>query len=412
MPVVFICFYGYTALCTSETLDCYALTTHILLYYSDLINLLSVALNMYSPVPIYIRHADLGNTKGKNITLDLCKTCETHVAGQVLGAQWTNVIWSFWFKTEKARAYLVDKVKTLIMYKQNVEMHGNYPMSKHVPNEKITFKDMPIDVSDKDITDYLKSHNGIVIKSGVIHGRIRNDKNNVLTQFLSGDRFVFVKGNFSPVLPSSANLNSIRCRIWHTPQKHACIRCRHTSHSTSETEKCEAFTNDQEVVIIKSPKYPMCNYYPSRMKMHGIDFPSSEHAYQWRFLKYIGQHDLAEEAIKAPSPAEAKAVAARVPKHLHKYWHLIKKSIMKEILHIKADFCAYFKQSLLDIASSRLVEAVQGGLYWSSGLPPYLAATTKSQFYPGRNELGSILESVRFDIMKEAVLSQTYNNNI
>ena len=74
----------------------------------------------------------------------------------------------------------------------------------------------------------------------------------------------------------------------------------------------------------------------------------------------------------------------------------------KEFLHIQADFCTYFKQSLLDSASSRLVEAVQGDLYWSSGLPPYLAATTKSQFYPERNELGSILESVRLDIMKEA----------
>ena len=76
---------------------------------------------------------------------------------------------------------------------------------------------------------------------------------------------------------------------------------------------------------------------------------------------------------------------------------------MKEIIHIKADFCAYFKQSLPDSASSRLIETVQGDLYWSSGLPPYLAATTKSQFYPGRNEVGSILESMRFDIMKEAV---------
>ena len=150
----------------------------------------------------------------------------------------------------------------------------------------------------------------------------------------------------------------------------------------------------------------MCNYYPSRMKMHRIDFPSSEHAYQWRFLKYIGQHDLTGEAIKATSPAEAKAVVARVPKHLHKDWYLIKKSIMKEILHIKADFSTYFKQSLLDSASSRLVEAIQGDLYWSSDLPPYLAETTK--FYPGRNELSSILESVCFDIMKTAVLSQTF----
>ena len=81
---------------------------------------------------------------------------------------------------------------------------------------------------------------------------------------------------------------------------------------------------------------------------------------------------------------------------------------MNEILHIKADFCAYFKQSLLDSVSSHLVEAVQGDLCWSSGLPPYFAATTKSQFYKGHNELCSILESVRFDIKKEAVLSQPY----
>ena len=101
-------------------------------------------------------------------------TSETHIAGQVFGAQWTNGIWSLWLKTEKAKACLVDKVKSLIIYKQNVEMHGDYPLSKPAPHEK--FKDIPINVSDKDITDYLKSHNGIVIKSGVIHGRICDDK--------------------------------------------------------------------------------------------------------------------------------------------------------------------------------------------------------------------------------------------
>ena len=37
------------------------------------------------------------------------------------------------------------------------------------------------------------------------------------------------------------------------------------------------------------------------MKMHAIYFPSSEHAYQWRFLKYNDQPDLAEEVLKALS---------------------------------------------------------------------------------------------------------------
>ena len=44
----------------------------------------------------------------------------------------------------------------------------------------------------------------------------------------------------------------------------------------------------------------MSNYFPCRMKMHNTDFPSSEHAYQWRFLQYIGKSDLAEEVLKAP----------------------------------------------------------------------------------------------------------------
>ena len=122
----------------------------------------------------------------------------------------------------------------------------------------------------------------------------------------------------------------------------------------------------------------MSNYIPCQksMKMHNIDFPSSEHAYQWRFLQYIDKSDLAEEVRKAPTAAKAKSIASCVPRHLHKDWHSIKKSVMKEILHIKADYCASFKQSLLDSAIRRIVEAVQGDLYWSSGLSPYLATTT------------------------------------
>ena len=112
----------------------------------------------------------------------------------------------------------------------------------------------------------------------------------------------------------------------------------------------------------------MSNYFPCRMKMHNIDFPSSEHAYQWRFLQYIDKSDLAEEVLKAPTAAEAKSIAFRVPIHLHKDCHCIKKSVMKEIMHIKADYCASFKQSLFDSAICRIVEAVMGDLYWSSGL--------------------------------------------
>ena len=70
---------------------------------------------------------------------------------------------------------------------------------------------------------------------------------------------------------------------------------------------------------------------------------------------YIDKPDLAQEVLDVATAAEAKAVASRVPRYLHRDWHTIKKSVIKEILHIKADFCPTFKQTLLDSTNCRLV---------------------------------------------------------
>ena len=42
-----------------------------------------------------------------------------------------------------------------------------------------------------------------------------------------------------------------------------------------------------------------------------------------------------------------------------------------------------------------------GDIFWSSGLPPRV---TKPEYYPGANQLGNVLESVRSDLMKEAIM--------
>ena len=50
------------------------------------------------------------------------------------------------------------------------------------PNEKIVFKDIPLSVNDKEILAFLNDQTGIVVKSGVIASRIR-DNENKLTPF-------------------------------------------------------------------------------------------------------------------------------------------------------------------------------------------------------------------------------------
>ena len=184
-----------------------------------------------------------------------------------------------------------------------------------------------------------------------------------------------------------------------------------TDHHTNDTHKCDAYTTSTNVITIKSPRYSMCNYYPCTLKIYNEEFASSEHAYQWRFLTYLGIHDLAEEVRKAPSAAEAKAIASRVPSHLHNEWHTIKQQIMKDILHVKADYCSRFKSDLLNSGSSTLVESVRGDIFWSSGLSPTHDATTKPQYFRGSNILGHVLEQVRNDLMKEAVLSEQHDIN-
>ena len=40
-----------------------------------------------------------------------------------------------------------------------------------------------------------------------------------------------------------------------------------------------------------------------------------------------------------------------------------------------------------------------------SGLSPLLAASTKATYFPGGNKLGYVLQAIRQDLMREAILS-------
>ena len=357
---------------------------------------------MESPASIYIINSELPSQQGKLTGLNLCEIINDIVPGQPIGSQHYNGVWTISLRSTKARDHL-DALKYIEYDNVRIELFANYPTSKPVPNEKIIFKDLPFWVKDQEILDFLGTKEGITVKSGVISARLR-DRNNQLTQFYSGDRFVFVKGNFSPALHPTALIDYNTSRVWHKSQELMCRRCRHTGHVYTNTEACKAYCEDPDVITIRSPNYVLCNYFLCPMKIYETEFNSSEHAYQWRFLKFLGMDDLANEILDAQSAGDAKVIASRVPRHLHKDWHTIKTTIMKEILHAKADYCSKFKDELLRSAGKRLVESTRD-LFWSSGLSPRDSETTHKSYYPGMNQLGSVLEQVRSDLMYEAVLT-------
>ena len=47
----------------------------------------------------------------------------------------------------------------------------------------------------------------------------------------------------------------------HAHTQKACTRCRYIGHGIDDTGLCEAFSSDQNIITIRSPKNVLCNYY-------------------------------------------------------------------------------------------------------------------------------------------------------
>ena len=56
-----------------------------------------------------------------------------------------------------------------------------------------------------------------------------------LTPYLSGDRFLYIRGDFRRVLPSLISINNYKCRVLHHSQALACNNCRYLGHTANNT---------------------------------------------------------------------------------------------------------------------------------------------------------------------------------
>ena len=352
--------------------------------------------------PVYIVHADLSlDLDMRDIPLMLCEAMNKHVHGRVACAQKRDGIWFIWVKSEEARHYLVNTVHSILINNTNTQIHGAYPVVQtRYPNEKIMFRDLPFDVPDAHIMDYLLSQPDIQVKTRqVIQARIRNS-NGDLTPYYSGDRFVYVGGGIRRALPSFCEVGNYPCRVIHKTQVSSCTRCRYVGHTSTNITSCDAYCDQQDIYTIRSPQNILCNFYSCKVNIYNHDFHSSEQAYQWKFASHIGRDDLANEILLTQTPSKAKEIASRIPRHLHGNWHAIKLDVMYEILMAKLNSCPEFSRSLIKTGQSRLVEAVKADRFWSCGLNPRDATLTKPEYYPGINHLGRMLEFIRTNLLK------------
>lgn len=355
---------------------------------------------MDRPPPFYVKQADIRVQNDKNTALFICQQVDHYTNGECVGAQYQNGVWAIYVKSTAGRLHMIDQIKYITIDSTNITIYDSYPkLTKKVPTEMIIFKDVPWNMDDRDIMSFLNKQEGITVASrDVMFSRIR-DESGKLTQFYSGDRFVYVHGKFSPVLPEYVDINSHQCRVWHRSQADACGRCRKLGHHVMQTDRCPAYVEQQNIEPIRSPAHPMSNFFMCNINIYDKVFASSEHAYQYKKMIHVGRQDYADEILNALLPTEVKAISRRVPRDQLDTWNEVKLMIMAEILDAKLEQCHEFRTSLLQSEGKTLVETTKD-IFWGNGMNENTTENTLPSFFIGTNILGELLELIRENLLE------------
>ena len=175
---------------------------------------------------------------------------------------------------------------------------------------------------------------------------------------------------------------------------------------TIHTEKPSQF--QQSPVYFRGPTSVFSNFYETPIAIWGMNFKSSEHAFQYNKCITVGNKNTATNVLKAPTPLDAKRMGDTVSTNPR--WHDIKQGTMLEILKAKSRQCPRFHQELLQSGNRMLIEDTPDS-FWGRGpngqglnilgklltmlrdelsaLPPRNRSfTPRPTVYPPRNEFG------------------------
>ena len=155
------------------------------------------------------------------------------------------------------------------------------------------------------------------------------------------------------------------------------------------TEECPYYEPEyrESTIAFRSPSI-FSNFYHCEIDFQGKLHKSVEHAYQYTKAQVSGYEDTAKKISLANTAKDAKLISKEIPES--EAWDIIKLDVMTDLIKIKMDTCELFYNALMETGNKILVEAT-GDLFFASGLSPELTINIRSSYYPGMNELGSVV---------------------
>ena len=374
--------------------------------------------------PVFVKAGEIPDFKTLK-EYELCEAvCKRIKKDSLLGVQRIGMLWRIYLKTKEARVtVLANKVE---IRDHCVNVFNNNPMRARLAEGetdqsvmKVTIKDLPLSKGNKGIEQYLITQ-GIKLRGKVEFAKARNE-NNELTDWLNGERIVFVD-SFDDPLPRKTWIGDTSVRIFHRDQpspsnkyctnchqdghyrkqctsEPCCIVCKGKNHGPGDKE-CSGTAKQQlkHVTAFAGKADPLSNFYPCEIKVFGMSHRSSEHAYQYSKAIQTGKDKIAERILEAKSAYQAKVEASFLP--FNPNWIDEKEKVMEQVLRAKSNGCPEFCEALLN-SDTVIAEAVPGDLFWSTGLTKEQCLTVKRGVWPGKNKMGKLLVTLKESIIEK-----------
>ena len=240
----------------------------------------------------------------------------------------------------------------------------------------------------------LEDHD-VELMSAIKYGYVRDD-DGFLTQYKSGDRFVFVKPLDQP-FPRNQTVGIFSCVVIHHGKESKCIACGEKGHKVADNN-CKA-KPEKNILAFKSYEHPLSNHYPCKLEVFDEKFKSVEEAYFWRMSSEMGKPDLAKRIQKSHHAGEAKKLSKEIADDLGRLqWEKENVDVMVHLLEAKAKQCGRFYECLMESEDSVLAEATPSR-YWGTGLSIFVTKNCSESYWPGQNMLGALLMQLRGELM-------------
>ena len=154
---------------------------------------------------------------------------------------------------------------------------------------------------------------------------------------------------------------------------------------------------------MRGGKHPLSNLHNCPegcvIKDGQYDFNSSEQHYQFGRLYFHGKVDESYHVLEVDMGFQAMKIAEVALLNEEKSDWLTQAVVdMRNSNVLKYESCPHAHEYLLS-TDAPIVEATSN-VFWGSGLPPDLTRSTLCDFWPGQNNLGSILMDLRESLLE------------